>query len=347
MAGPDRIKRRLLQELVEENVELIRGDLPGASRRHRRGRRTSTWRSVAAAALFLTLGTLALLGLARVPATTPATVAEAPAVETPAEPRATPVPETARAATGEARYTPPRPLDGRALPLGVHRIVLDPGHGGAHPGAEGPLGLIEKEVTLDLARRLASLLTDAGFEVLLTREGDEAVSLAERALLANEAGADLFVSIHLNWIVNRKVRGVETYYLGTTDDPYLTELAAAENRGSGLSMSELRPLLDDIYLDVRNDQSRALAASVQRALYRSLSRVNPELSDRGVKTAPFIVLAKTEMPAILAEVSCLSNRREAELLTKPLYRQYIAEALFEGLAGYADAPGGALSMEGS
>lgn len=340
MAGPDRIKRRLLQELVEENVELIRGDLP---RSYRRGRRGSTWRSAAAAVLFLTIGTLTLLGLARIPPAPPAGAAEIPA----AEPQTAPTAETAPAATGEARYTTPRPLDGRALPLGVHRIVLDPGHGGAHPGAEGPLGLIEKEVTLDLARRLATLLTDAGFEVLLTREGDDAVSLARRALLANEAGADLFVSIHLNWIVNRKVRGVETYYLGTTDDPYLTELAAAENRGSGLSMSELRPLLDDIYLDVRNDQSRALAASVQRALHRSLSRVNPELSDRGVKTAPFIVLAKTEMPAILAEVSCLSNQREAELLTKPLYRQYIAEALFEGLAGYADAPGGALSMEGS
>lgn len=327
-----RVKRRLLKELVEENVSIMRGDLP----RPRKARRSARWPGTIAGLLLLALGTGALLVAAGTP--TPTSPPD-PAPSTRGVPQAVPAGSTPiDVPSPPLRFAPPTPLDGNALPLGVRRIVLDPGHGGDQPGARGPLGLVEKEVALDLALRLNDLLQDAGFEVVLTRDKDEEVSLAERAQMANEAGGDLFVSIHLNWISNRRVRGVETYFLGSTDDPYLTELAAKENRESGLSMSDLRPLLDDIYLDVRHDKSKQLADSVQRALFRSLSEINPELSDRGIKTAPFIVLAKTEMPAILAEVSCLSNQREAELLTRPLYRQFIAEALFAGLEAYARPP---------
>lgn len=327
-----RVKRRLLKELVEENISIMRGDLP----RPRKARRSAHWPGTIAGLLLLALGTGALLVAAGTPTPTSPTH---PAPSTRGVPRAVPAHSTpTEVPSTPPRFAPPTPLDGSALPLGVRRIVLDPGHGGNQPGARGPLGLVEKEVALDLALRLNDLLQDAGFEVVLTRDEDQEVSLAERAQMANEAGGDLFVSIHLNWISNRGVRGVETYFLGSTDDPYLTELAAKENRESGLSMSDLRPLLDDIYLDVRHDKSKQLADSVQRALFRSLSEINPELSDRGIKTAPFIVLAKTEMPAILAEVSCLSNQREAELLTRPLYRQFIAEALFAGLEAYARPP---------
>jgi N-acetylmuramoyl-L-alanine amidase len=125
--------------------------------------------------------------------------------------------------------------------------------------------------------------------------------------------------------------------VGPTDDPFLNQLAASENRGSGYSLGDLRQLLDRIYAGVRQDNSRRLAEVVQRSLHRSLGKVNPQLGDRGVKSAPFIVLLSTEMPAILAEVSCLSNEEEARLLTKPLYRQYIAEALAQGLRSYADS----------
>ena len=341
MAKPNRIKRRLLRELVEENVALIRGDLP----RYRPSRR-SRWPGTVAAVVLVGLATGALLVAAAGAPTLPGASTPTPPTTPGAAPDpvlSQPPPETPRRAATEPleappRFAPPIPLDGNALPLSVRRIVVDPGHGGDQPGARGPLGLVEKEVALDLGVRLRDLLENAGFEVILTRETDDSVSLAERARLANEAGGDLFVSIHLNWIANRGGRGVETYYLGPTDDPYLTELAAQENRGSGLSLSELRPLLDDIYLDVRHDKSKQLARSIQHSLFRSLSQINPELSDRGIKTAPFIVLAKTEMPAILAEVSCLSNRREAELLTRPLYRQFIAEALFAGLEVYARPP---------
>lgn len=346
MGASKRIKRRLLKELVDQNVALIRGDLP----KPRAARRVGRWPGAVIALALLGLATGALLVAAGQPgpsagasplaapatAAAPAPPASGEAVLSATSPRSDIPTERVRPET--PRFAPPAPLDGNALPLSVRRIVLDPGHGGEQPGARGPLGLVEKEVALDLGLRLHDLLEDAGFEVVLTRETDDSVSLAERARRANDAQGDLFVSIHLNWIANRGVRGVETYYLGATDDPYLTELAAKENRGSGLALSELRPLLDDIYLDVRHDKSKQLAQAVQTALHRSLSQINPELSDRGIKTAPFIVLAKTEMPAILAEVSCLSNRREAELLTRPLYRQFIAEALFAGLEAYARPP---------
>jgi N-acetylmuramoyl-L-alanine amidase len=215
-------------------------------------------------------------------------------------------------------------------------VVLDPGHGGDSPGARIGSAVAEKELTLDIALRLRELLAAAGFEVAMTREDDRAVSLEERAGVANRAGADLFVSIHVNWIENRDVRGVETYYLGSTDDPFVTRLAAAENVDSGYAQADLRELLASVYAGLRGDASRRAAAEIQRALLRSLRSVNPAIADRGVKTAPFLVLAETEMPAVLAEVSCLSNHEEAELLSRPLYRQYIAEALAAGIVRFAE-----------
>ncbi len=172
------------------------------------------------------------------------------------------------------------------------------------------------------------------------------MSLAERAAIANRLGADVFVSVHVNWIGNRAARGVETYYLGPTDDPFLSRLAAAENRDSGYSMADMRQLLDGIYAGVRQDKSRHLAEMVQAALFRSLGRVNAKIEDRGVKSAPFIVLLSTRMPAILAEVSCLSNAEEARLLARPLYRQSIAEALAAGLRAYAANAGGGAAGNG-
>ncbi|MFQ5349863.1 MAG: N-acetylmuramoyl-L-alanine amidase, partial [Thermoanaerobaculia bacterium] len=197
------------------------------------------------------------------------------------------------------------------------------------------LGLVEKEVTLDIAERLRGLLEAASYEVVMTREEDVGVSLEQRAEHANRESGDIFVSIHVNWFENRRARGVETYYLGPTDDPYLSELAAMENRESGLPLGDFRDMLERVYADVRQEESRRLASAVQRSLHRSLSSINPAIKDRGVKTAPFGVLVRTEMPAILAEVSCLSNEAEARRLVQPAYREYIAEAIFDGLRRYA------------
>lgn len=328
----DRLKRQLLRDLVQENVDLIEG---------RRSGRTKPRPRVALNVLALALLSLGLFGSTRlIPPLGSSSSALPPAQPLPAARPPAPLPPAPSLAAA------PAPVDAAVFPLAVRKIALDPGHGGDSFGTRAPLGLMEKELTLDIAQRVRKLLEADSFEVHMTREDDRAVSLEERGLAANRAGADIFVSVHLNWIENRQARGVETYYLGGTDDPFLTRLAAAENRDSGYSMADMRGLLDRIYADVRQDKSRALAEVVQASLFRSLGKVNPGIENRGVKAAPFIVLLATEMPAILAEVSCLSNEDEAGLLTKPLYRQYIAEALAAGIRSYADAVEGKPELSG-
>jgi N-acetylmuramoyl-L-alanine amidase len=141
----------------------------------------------------------------------------------------------------------------------------------------------------------------------------------------------------VNSIPHPNNHGVETYYLGATNDPTLTKLAAAENLTSGYALADLRKLLDRVYADVRRDESHRLADAVQHQLFSGLRGVDPGLENWGVKRAPFIVLVATEMPAILAEVGCLSNEREAEMLRSGTYREQIAQALFHGINAYASA----------
>jgi N-acetylmuramoyl-L-alanine amidase len=240
----------------------------------------------------------------------------------------------------------PQRLARAVLPLPIKRIVLDPGHGGAQVGALADSGASEKEITLDLALRLRRLLQDASFEVLLTREADVTMSLEQRVAFANARRADVFVSIHVNWISRRDVRPVETYHVGPTDDPAVLKLAGAENRESGYSLGAYRRLLEKIYIDERRDESRALARTINAELFRALSAVNPGLENRGVKMAPFAVLVGTEMPAILVEVSCLSNENEAELLTTDDYRARIAAALLRGIRSYSRELDGVAKKEG-
>jgi len=345
MAAARRLKRRLVRELVADNLAL-RSRFPTMRRRRRR----SPLAALPILALALVPAGWALAAYLAGPGGGPGagaaarvqTAAGGGAFSRPAAggPRA-----PADGGNGGARATPdaagvPRssaPLDPAAFPLAVERVVLDPGHGGESFGTRTPSGLSEKELALDIARRASRFLERRGFEVVLTRDGDADLSLAERAGRANDEGADLFVSIHLNWIENRSVRGVETYYLGPTDDPFLTQLAAAENRGSGYSLADLKRLVEEVYVGARQQESRRLAEHVQASLLTALRGVNPGVEDRGVKTAPFIVLMTTEMPAILAEVSCLSNEREASLLARALYREHIAEAVATGVRAYAES----------
>lgn len=351
MSNADRLKRRLLHDLVQQNVDLIHNAPP---RYHRRLPR----RRLAAALGLLVLST-ALAGSARLVSTlaaasrpaaleagadasTPATLAAAPAAVVAPAGAASP-----RLVAAPAGLAAALSLDPAVLPLAVRKIAIDAGHGGDSHGTRTPYGLLEKDITLDIARRLQQLLEEQrSFEVIMTRRDDRAVNLAERAAIANRMGADIFVSVHVNWIEDRAARGVETYYLGPTNDPFLNRLAAMENRDSGYSMADMHQLLDGIYASVRQDKSRRLAAMVQGALYRSLGKVNPTVGNRGVKSAPFIVLLSTQMPAILAEVSCLSNDEEARMLAKPLYRQYIAAALADGLLAYASDSRGAAGGPG-
>jgi len=231
----------------------------------------------------------------------------------------------------------PRSFDPTLFQLDVRTIVLDAGHGGADPGAITDDGLLEKDVALDVARRVAARLRGGLFHVVTTRQGDETVSLRERARRARAAGGDVFVSIHLNSIPRPGERGIETYYLGPTDDASIRRLASAENRSSGYSLSDFRGLLEGVYLGVRQAESRRLAEAVQGELVSSLRRIAPGVGDRGVKSAPFVVLIASEMPGILAEVSCVSNAEEARLLRDDAFREAIADALARGVRGWADA----------
>jgi N-acetylmuramoyl-L-alanine amidase len=245
-----------------------------------------------------------------------------------------------------ALQAPPQRLARAVLPLPIRRIVLDPGHGGLQTGARAESGATEKEITLDLALRLRRLLRNASVEVLMTRETDVTMSLEQRVAFANARRADVFVSIHVNWISRLEVRPVETYHVGPTDDPAVLELAGAENRDSGYSLGAYRRLLERIYIDERRHESRAFAGRINAELYRALSAVNPWLENRGVKMAPFAVLVGTEMPAILVEVSCLSNEQEVELLTTDDYRAEIAAALLRGIQSYSRDLDGVAKKEG-
>ena len=256
----------------------------------------------------------------------------AAALERPAAIKPARKPETIRA-------IPQRPSSA-VLPLSVRKIVLDPGHGGTQLGATSESGVTEKEITLDIALRLRQLLETAQFEVLMTRESDVTLSLERRASLANTNHADLFVSIHVNWIPYRQVRPLETYFVGPTEDPATLRLASVENRDSGYSLASSRRLLAKIFSDARREESQTLAQRLNAELYRSLREVNPALENRGVKTAPFAVLVGTEMPAILVEVSCLSNEADVDLLTTADYRSRVAQALLKGIQSYANGLSG-------
>ena len=319
MSNSDKLRARLLREAVDENVSTIKGQLPKPLRRSTR--MLTVWgpRSV-----FLLL-LLALAGGLRL------VVAQSRGSRQGSVAQSAPAADNQAARTSFAK---PQPLALSSLDLGVRRVVIDAGHGGNNLGTSGAKGLHEKDVTIDIAERLRKRLTSEGITVLMTRQGDAEVSLQNRSDMANRNHGDIFMSIHVNSLTPKDARGVETYYLGTSDAPAADALAAAENRDSGYSLADMRTLVDKIYMDARKDESRRLAESVQRALLRDLRRVNPAIGDRGVKTAPFVVLVGTGMPAILAEVSCLSNDDEAELLSGSSYRQSIADALFDGVHAY-------------
>lgn len=222
----------------------------------------------------------------------------------------------------------------RQLGLGVTRIVIDPGHGGHDPGAKGK-GLTEAEVVLDVALRLEKLLLEVpGTEVVLTRRIDEFVPLQQRTAIANQEGADLFLSIHANAHQTPGVRGIETYFLNFAVNMNAAAVAARENAASGQTMGELPDIVRAIALNNKLDESRSLASHVQRALAEKLKASNKGVRDMGVKQAPFLVLIGAAMPSVLAEISFLTNPTDAKLLQGASQRQRIAEALSTAVRRY-------------
>ncbi|MGE3176234.1 MAG: N-acetylmuramoyl-L-alanine amidase [Vicinamibacterales bacterium] len=339
----EELKTAILRDAVEDNVDTIAGRLPKGVPPARRIVTVSRWRWTLAPPVVLIV---LAIGLARWPPT-PAVRPAAPATPPAGNGSRARVP-AARTASPEDRALLERSLDPGVLALSVRRVVLDAGHGGDNLGTSSASGLSEKTLTLDITTRMWDLLIAAGFEVVMTRTADQSLSLQQRAETANGRRGDIFVSIHLNALKPATANGVETYYLGPSDGAEPDAVAAAENQHSGYSLSDMRTLLERIYTDARRDESRRLAAAVQRAVVARLQQIEPSIADRGVKRAPFVVLGATEMPAILAEVSCLSNRGEAERLGTAAYRQTIAEAVVAGIQTFAyDSRGHAAERTGS
>src|SRR5580658_4703068 len=213
------------------------------------------------------------------------------------------------------------------------RIAVDAGHGGWDLGTVGRRGLLEKDLVLEVAERLGKLLESRlGAEIIYTRQDDNYIPLDERAGIANQAQADLFVSVHANYSDLPSARGVETYYTNFFSAPNAKDV---DTRASANGKPAAAVMLTPAELHEKIEQSRRLADSVQRSLYGTLAARNPGLRDRGVKEASFVVLTETSMPGILAEVSFVSSPTDEQKLRSDGYREQIAEALYKGIARYA------------
>jgi N-acetylmuramoyl-L-alanine amidase len=222
-----------------------------------------------------------------------------------------------------------QPLPART---GKLRIVLDAGHGGWDLGTVGRQGLLEKDLVLDVTQRLGKLLqTRLGSEVMFTRTGDTYLPLDERADFANQAQADLFLSVHANYSSSAAARGVETYYTNLFSAPGSREVEKHED-GTSPKLTPVR--LSAGALHEKIEESQRLAASVQRSLYATLASSSPDIRNRGIKDSAFAVLTGTTMPSILTEISFVSSPADEQNLQSAAYRQKIAEALYQGVARY-------------
>jgi len=223
------------------------------------------------------------------------------------------------------------------LGLKTRKVVVDAGHGGKDTGAIGPRGVREKDLTLAIARRVAARLKALGFQVIMTRKSDVFVSLDERTRVANEARADLFVSIHCNAARRRRLEGVETWTLNVSSDRYAERLAAFENAEADRSVSDLRLILADLATKANASDARDLAQSVQSSVVRTLRSRVGRVRDHGVKQALFYVLLGTRMPSILVETGFISNPKEEARLRSARFQEGTAQAIARGVKDYVDS----------
>jgi N-acetylmuramoyl-L-alanine amidase len=271
---------------------------------------------------------------------TPATAAEVSADVTPIVPKKKPLSASALVPPAEPRPTREgdRSLT-RALGLKIGRIVIDAGHGGHDTGTIGPHGLMEKDLCLDVALRLGAEIEDKlpGAEVIYTRKDDTFIPLEDRTRIANEAKADLFLSIHANSSHDPAARGIETYYLNFATSAESMEVASRENAYSQQSLHDLQDLIQKIARNEKIEESKEFANDVQDNLTERLQLVSRGERNRGVKKAPFVVLIGANMPSILSEISFVSNPGDEKLLRKPDQRQRIADGLYRGVSAYLDS----------
>ncbi len=224
----------------------------------------------------------------------------------------------------------------RALGLKIGRIVIDPGHGGHDTGTIGPTGLMEKDLCLDVALRLGKIIQQRlpGADVVYTRADDTFIPLEERTNIANQAKADLFISIHANSSRDHAARGIETYYLNMKGSAEAMEVAARENATAEQGVHDLQDLVKKIAQTEKIEESKEFAEDIQDSLAKRVQKSSKTVKDRGVRKAPFVVLIGADMPSILTEISFLSNPADEKLLKQPEQRQRVAEGLYQGVASY-------------
>ncbi len=213
-------------------------------------------------------------------------------------------------------------------------IVLDPGHGGKDEGAKGRTGLLEKQINLEISKRVRKILEKRyKYRVELTRTKDTFIELKDRGDLANKLDADLFVSIHANAAPRKSARGIETYYLGAGAGDRALETAARENGElvGSVEDDEVQQILASLISTTKINESARLAGDVQKRLSRVMPRKFSKVLDLGVKEGPFYVLHRTNMPSILIEVGFLTNKYEERRLQNNSYQYWLAESIAQGI----------------
>jgi N-acetylmuramoyl-L-alanine amidase len=221
----------------------------------------------------------------------------------------------------------------------LRTVVVDAGHGGRDPGARGRGGIVEKHVTLRIARALRRRLEAEGLRVVLTRDGDRSLGLEERTALAEGVGGDLFISLHANAAPRGELQGIETYYLDKSHERHNLRVAAHENGVPPAALDPLQRTLAALRASETSDQSAALAAAVHGELVRGLRGRYREVDDLGVKTGPFYVLFLASMPSILVEAGFLTHPVEARRLASADYAELVAARIARGVLRYRDTRG--------
>ncbi len=229
-----------------------------------------------------------------------------------------------------------RQLPGKHAPRTISRVALDAGHGGSDPGALGPSGLREKDVTLDIVHKLAPILAKSGISVVLTRDADQTVSLEERTARVNSSQADLFISIHCNASEKPESHGVETYVLDTEHDVVASRVAARENGSSIAATREVGTILASMKIEDQGLHATHFAELLQRSALTSMRMKAGNVRDGGVKQAGFYVLVGARMPSVLFEASYISNPDEESRLASPEYRQRIADGIANAVRAYKE-----------
>ncbi len=223
----------------------------------------------------------------------------------------------------------------RMFGLGIKTIMIDPGHGGLDSGTTGKSGLKEKDITLDIAKKLKERLKQyPDYNVILTREDDITLPLKKRVELAHKHKADIFISIHLNYLPTRPINMIETYYFGSSTDENALKSAERENAGSQYTTSEFKDIIEKISLTLKLQESKELAASIQNSLFINSRKQNKNILNFGVKRAPFVVLLGVDVPAVLTEISCISNKTEEKKLYTDEHRENIARYIETGILNY-------------